>query len=134
MGVLPLGCISANHSRAQKGGDGMRAATLEDVEQIVAARLSAIESRLDGQRAYSVGDVADRLSLSVSRVRELIASGELPSFRVGKSRRVAAGDLAAFIADRRAAPLPPREYMRGAAPELARSWLADFQREAYGDE
>lgn len=110
----------------------MTAASLEQVELIVAARLADIERRLDGPRAYSVSDVADRLDLSVSRVRELIRSGDLPSFKVGKSRRVTAGDLAAFIADRRVQPLPPDRYMRGAAPEPTASWLETFNREAYG--
>jgi excisionase family DNA binding protein len=89
----------------------MRPATLDEVEAIVADRLAELERRLD-PRAYTVRQVAERLSLSVTRVRELIRAGELRSFKVGGSRRVDPGDLALFLDERRrrtVAPTPARE-------------------------
>ena len=75
-------------------------------------------------------DVAERLRLSVSRVRELIGSGELPSYTIGRLRRVDPSALAAYLADRQRAP---RRVERKTAPKVGgRSWLADLQREAYG--
>src|SRR5689334_18637384 len=89
----------------------------EEVEAIVAERLAEIERRLDGPRAYSVRQVAERLDLSVSRVWELIRGGELRSFKVGGSRRVDPSDLAEFLqAQRRRAvsPAPARQPKRAA--------------------
>lgn len=80
--------------------------------------------------ALTVRDVAERLRLSVSRVRELIGSGELPSYTIGRLRRVDPADLAAYLADRKRAP---QRVERRTTPKVGnRSWLADLQREAYG--
>jgi excisionase family DNA binding protein len=47
--------------------------------------------------------VALRLGVSVRTVRRLIAAGELPAHRIGRSVRVSADDLARFLAARRRA-------------------------------
>ncbi len=45
-----------------------------------------------------VPDVVACLGLSRAKVYELMASGELPSVRVGGSRRIRAEDLGTFVA------------------------------------
>ncbi len=45
----------------------------------------------------SVTDAADRLGLSRSKCYELLATGELPSVRIGRSRRIDIRDLRRFI-------------------------------------
>ncbi len=45
-----------------------------------------------------VPDVVDCLGVSRAKIYELMASGELPSVRVGGSRRIRAEDLDAFVA------------------------------------
>lgn len=44
-------------------------------------------------------DAARMLSLGRSRVYELIASGDLPSVKVGRSRRIRLVDLERYVAD-----------------------------------
>lgn len=44
-------------------------------------------------------DAASRLSISRSRVYELMAEGRLPSVTIGRSRRVRSEDLARFVAE-----------------------------------
>lgn len=51
-------------------------------------------------RLLRVDEVCSRLTLGRTRVYELIQSGELPSLRVGASRRVPASALEQFIAAR----------------------------------
>jgi excisionase family DNA binding protein len=46
-----------------------------------------------------VPDVVARLGISRAKVYELMASGELPSVRIGGSRRIRTRDLEAFIAE-----------------------------------
>lgn len=46
----------------------------------------------------TVVDAAQQLRLSRSKVYELIADGELPSVRIGHSRRITMADLADFVA------------------------------------
>lgn len=50
-----------------------------------------------GRAAYRVEEVAEQLGVGRSAVYNLIASGELASFRVGRSRRVPAGAVNDFI-------------------------------------
>ena len=45
-----------------------------------------------------VPEVAERLTMSRSKVYQLIQSGALPSVRIDHSRRVRARDLEAFVA------------------------------------
>lgn len=45
------------------------------------------------QRAYRISDAAQQLSLSRSKVYQLIADGALPTFKIGRSRLVSAGAL-----------------------------------------
>ncbi|MFF0389609.1 helix-turn-helix domain-containing protein [Kitasatospora sp. NPDC004615] len=47
--------------------------------------------------ALTVPDVMAALQLSRSKVYDLIRSKTLPSFLVGRSRRIAADDLTAYI-------------------------------------
>jgi excisionase family DNA binding protein len=61
--------------------------------------------------AYKPVEAAARLSLSRSRVYELIANGELASFTVGRSRLVPAVAIDTFITERLAASR--RRRMRG---------------------
>ena len=46
-----------------------------------------------------VPDVVACLGISRAKVYELMASGELPSVRVGGSRRIRASDLETFVTD-----------------------------------
>lgn len=45
----------------------------------------------------TVGETADRLKISKSYAKKLIASGDLPSVKVGRCRRVRLGDLGAYV-------------------------------------
>jgi len=45
----------------------------------------------------TVPQTAERLGLGRSTVYEFIRSGELPSLRVGRLRRITAADLDAFV-------------------------------------
>lgn len=45
----------------------------------------------------TVADAQTQLCLSRSRVYELIRSGELPSIKIGRSRRVLRASLEAFL-------------------------------------
>lgn len=47
--------------------------------------------------AYTVEEAADLLSLSRAQLYRLIEVGELPSFKIGRSRRISADQLAAFV-------------------------------------
>lgn len=51
------------------------------------------EERTVWPRLFTVPDVARILSLSRATVYKLIYSGELPTVRIGRSRRIAAEDL-----------------------------------------
>lgn len=44
-----------------------------------------------------IPEVADRLTMSRTKVYELIQSGALPSVRIDRSRRVRVRDLEAFV-------------------------------------
>ena len=48
----------------------------------------------------TVKEAAERLSLSRSTVYELVLGGEIQSIKVGRSRRVLAGALTDFIAQK----------------------------------
>jgi excisionase family DNA binding protein len=75
-----------------------------------------VPSPLDGsgERLLTLPQVAQRLSVSASTVRTLIARGDLTSQRIGRSVRVPASSVAAYI-DGRAAPTP-RMYAVPAPP------------------
>ena len=47
--------------------------------------------------AYTVEEAADLLSLSRAHVYRLLDLGELESVQIGRSRRVTAGQLDAFV-------------------------------------
>lgn len=50
--------------------------------------------------AYRVADAAALLSLSVRKVKSLIATGELGSIKVGRARRVPGAAIEAYAAER----------------------------------
>ena len=50
-------------------------------------------------RLLTVAEVCDRLKLGRTTVYLLIADGRLPSFRVGRARRIPEDALAAFVAE-----------------------------------
>ncbi len=52
-------------------------------------------------------DVMEQLQLSESAVERLLTSGELESVRIGRSRRVPADALVAFVDRLRAVAEPP---------------------------
>lgn len=54
---------------------------------------------MDDRMLYKVADVAGMLSLSRSKVYELIRAGALRSVRVDGSRRVRGEDLRSFVDD-----------------------------------
>lgn len=47
----------------------------------------------------TIVDTARHLGISRSKVYELLADGELPSVRIGRTRRIALAALEEFIAD-----------------------------------
>lgn len=49
---------------------------------------------------YTVSHVADQLSVSTSKIYQLITRGELPSVMIDGSRRIPAEALKQFVADR----------------------------------
>lgn len=53
--------------------------------------------------AYSVQEAARVLSIGTTKLHELLASGELPSFNIGRRRLVSAADLESFVERRRLA-------------------------------
>ena len=55
---------------------------------------------LSDRGALAPEEVATYLSLSRAKVYELLRSGDLPSFHIGKSRRVRVGALLDWIRDR----------------------------------
>jgi excisionase family DNA binding protein len=50
----------------------------------------------------SIGQTAEHLGVSIKTVRRWVASGDLPSYRLGRSIRIAEPDLLNFIKLRRA--------------------------------
>jgi len=52
-------------------------------------------------RLVTITTAADWLGLSRSKLYELLAAGELPTVRIGRSRRIAVADLEAFVDRRR---------------------------------
>lgn len=49
----------------------------------------------------TVDDVAEYLSVSSRTVATMVSNGLLPSYKIGGSRRIAADDLDAYLADSR---------------------------------
>lgn len=47
-------------------------------------------------KPFTPDGLADRWNCSAEHVRELIRSGQLPAFRIGKLYRIRADDIAAF--------------------------------------
>lgn len=47
--------------------------------------------------AYNVEEVAESLSLSARFVRELLATGKIRSFKIGRRRLVSAGELERIV-------------------------------------
>lgn len=57
--------------------------------------------KYESTNALTVSQVRAELGVGQSTVEGLLARGELPSFTVGRCRRVLRRDLEAFIAERR---------------------------------
>jgi excisionase family DNA binding protein len=53
---------------------------------------------LAGRLLLTPVEAADALGLSRTRIYELMASGELPSVKIGRSRRISVAALHEFIA------------------------------------
>ncbi|RCS81183.1 DNA-binding protein [Brachybacterium alimentarium] len=54
---------------------------------------------------FTADEVADRLSVSKTRVYDLMRCGELPSVKLGRSRLVKAADLLAYVESLEPAPV-----------------------------
>jgi excisionase family DNA binding protein len=52
---------------------------------------------MEEKMLYKLTDVANALSVSRTKVYELVRSGALPSVRIGGSRRVRGEDLATYV-------------------------------------
>ncbi|HVV52422.1 MAG TPA: helix-turn-helix domain-containing protein [Polyangia bacterium] len=50
---------------------------------------------------YTIGSLAKRLTLGERTVRNWVESGELPSYKFGRSRRIDPQDVDSFLARRR---------------------------------
>jgi excisionase family DNA binding protein len=49
------------------------------------------------QVALTINEVADQLRVGRTTVYRLVRSGELPSFRIGRSRRISLDSLQAYV-------------------------------------
>lgn len=71
------------------------------------SRLDSVLDLPDGEPVhellFTVGQVADRLGVSPSTVKRLIKSGELPSTKVGRARRVHRDALEAYATNQKGA-------------------------------
>lgn len=56
------------------------------------------ETLLSGRLLVSPAEACRALSISRTRIYELMASGQLPSVKIGRSRRIPVAALASFIA------------------------------------
>lgn len=56
--------------------------------------------------AYNLRDTASQLSLGLRKVEQLVASGQLDSFKVGKARRVTGQAIQDFIGRQQSATHP----------------------------
>ena len=59
--------------------------------------LDGMESTMEDKMLYKLTDVATALSVSRTKVYELVRTGALPSVRIGGSRRVRGEDLAGYV-------------------------------------
>jgi excisionase family DNA binding protein len=57
-------------------------------------------SGTSARMAHTVKQAAALMSLSVSKVEKLVASGELPSIKVGRSRRIRTAAIEEFLSER----------------------------------
>ena len=73
------------------------------------------------QLLVDLDEAARALSLSKRSLQQLVYAGELPSVRIGRSRRVAVADLEAFVAALRAdqAESPTANALVGAVGRVA---------------
>lgn len=69
----------------------------DDIADRVAQKMRAADPLL------SPAQLAERLGISDRTVRELLASGEIPSLKIGGARRVEATAVDAYLESRRAA-------------------------------
>jgi excisionase family DNA binding protein len=53
--------------------------------------------------AYSVAEAAEALRISLRKMEDLVASGAVPTFRIGRRRLIRRSDLEAFV-DRHVQP------------------------------
>jgi excisionase family DNA binding protein len=56
---------------------------------------------LPPERLVTVADVAKQLKVTARTVRKLLSSGELPSHRVGRARRIDPADIDRYLAKHR---------------------------------
>ena len=68
---------------------------LDRLADLIAQRLQQADDR---RPLYTVASLADRLGLSQRTVRQLLADGVIPSFRVEGRRCVEAGAVDAYLA------------------------------------
>lgn len=83
--------------------DAVREAVREEVRQAFAALLAEVERLIErapssADELLRVEEVARRLGLSLRTTRERIGNGEIPSVKLGRSRRVRASDVARLVA------------------------------------
>jgi excisionase family DNA binding protein len=65
---------------------------------------TTVRDRAGERLLLDLPQVAEALSLSLRSVQNLCYDGRLRSLTIGRSRRVAVADLAAFVEDLRASP------------------------------
>lgn len=83
---------------------------------IVAVMELRVESRMENgvvPQLITVTEAAERLGLSRSKMYELLAAGEMPSVRIGRTRRIDTEDLVAFVEQHR------QPALQGFASELS---------------
>lgn len=80
-----------------------------DVDELADALAERLAPRLtpaDDRPLYTVAALCDRLGLSDRVVRQMLADGVIPSFRVGGARRVDPAALDEYLAAQRRAEGP----------------------------
>lgn len=65
------------------------------------------ESQLEECRLLTIKKTAELLMISRDSIYKLIYSGELPTIRVGRSRRILLQDLRAWLEEKKSSQAPP---------------------------
>jgi excisionase family DNA binding protein len=77
------------------------AAEIQPVQMALAGGREGMEAKSNGPTFFTERSLATYLAVSDRTVRNWIRRGELPSYKLGASRRIDPADVAAFLEERR---------------------------------